>query len=309
MNNINKSFEELWQELSSNKEVVELEQYNMKADKSQKWILPIFLVVILFLWINPMFTGLALAVFCVVFLIVKFIKNSGNINKMQTNEKYENFKVISDKYVTIPIAKNFFENVVYFRDNYITDEEYREGFREFAETRQYFESEYLLTGSINLNNHVSKIKLSQIMHGEGAGENNIKGQVISGSVLIMELSIKTRKNLILESNANLNKVYNMEFKSFEEIYNIKTEEDIRLEKLLTIENKNKILELVNKHKCIVEVSLKNDKLYIRFNDLCGFPILLQGQNEAKVLYNYLVSIKEITETITNIVIETIGDKV
>jgi len=312
MNNINKSFEELWKEISSKSEVIELQKYNVKNDKGQKWVFPAFIAICIIMWvvtiINPLYLFIGFGTILIVTLVICFTKYRDRINKPHPD--YIKFKEIGDKFVTTPIAQNFFQNAIYSSENNISDEEYRNGFRMFNESKKYFESEYLLTGQVVLaNNIISNFKMSNVMHGDGAGENNEQGEVICGDVIIINLPVSLNTNIILESKVSTEQTNIPKYNSFDEIYDISSKDAGMIETIITDDIKQTILELVNKYKCIFEISIDGHKLYIRFNGVEILFNLTPDKEQANKFYDGLEKVKDISVNVANMLIQKIGGEV
>lgn len=310
--NVNKGFEELWQEISSKKEVLELQKYNIKNDKVKKWVFPAFIVLCVIMWvvtmINPLYLFLGFGTILIVTLIICFTKYRDRINK--SDSEYVKYEEIGNRFVTTPIAQNFFQNAIYSSKNSITDEEYRNGFRMFNESKKYLESEYLLTGQVVLdNNIILDFKMSSVMHGDGAGENNAQGEVIFGDVIIINLPASLNTNIILESKVNTEKVNISKYNNFDEIYDIASKDTEKIETIITDEVKQIILELVNKYNCIFEISIVGSKLYIRFNGVEILFNLTPDKVQAKKFYDGLEKVKDISVNVANILIQRIGGEV
>ncbi len=312
MDNGIKSFEEIWQEISSKKEVVELLEYNVRNDKIRKWVFPAFVAICIIMWIvtmvNPFYLFIVFGTILVITLMVCFTKYRDRINK--PHPEYLKYKEIGDKFVTTPIAEEFFQNVIYSSEDKITVEEYRNGFRMFNESKKYFEAEYLLTGQVVLaNNIISNFKMSNVMHGDGAGENNEQGEMIYGDVIIIDLPVKINTNIILESKVNTEQANISKYNSFDEIYDISSKNSEEIGTIITDEIRQTILDLVNKYKCIFEISINGNKLYIRFNQVEILFNLTPDKEQAKKFYDGLVKIKDILVNVANVFIETIGGEV
>ena len=277
----------------------ELESLRSKAKKSSVTI--IFIVAIIFITAMsfPLIIPLAFPVL-IIYIIRKLLKNPAPRDYVpQSNGK--TYQELFKERIVGPIIENTFGSVKYDPKDGLDRLEYRRG--GYNEHFDRYHSDDLIIAPLNLQDGETTFITFSEVHTERESEDS-EGRTtyvtvfhgLAGSFLIPKATgtkIYIRNNGKV-SNWNKNKV-KMDMSEFEKIFDVESEDKILAMRILTSDVMAEMIDLYQKYKYRFEISIIDDKVYMRLATGAVFePKVFGSSMEYKQLEKYYLILKALT---------------
>lgn len=298
------SFSELYSRLYR-ENFEELEALRSKAKKSSVTI--IFIVAIIFITAMafPLIIPLAFVGF-ILYIIVKSAK-APKVKDYPPQVREKTYQEVFKEKIVGPIIENTFGAAKYNPKAGLEQLEYRRaGYNEHFDR---YRSEDLIIAPLNLQDGETTFITFSEVHTERESEDS-EGRTtyvtifhgLAGSFLIPKATgtkIYIRNNGRV-SNWNKNKV-KMDMSEFEKLFDVESEDKILAMRILTSDVMAEMIDLYQKYKYRFEISILDDKVYMRLATGAVFePNVFGSSMEYKQLEKYYLILRALTSIASHI---------
>jgi len=343
MENINKeSFEQLYNRLY-NENFNELEEIRKKNAKAIKKVLTIVGIIlgsfllfeilsaigiinigrndsitdsqVLFIVAFAFSVPVLVIIIAIITIVILKVPKKQVADSKENNENVSYMDIFKQKVIS-PIIKNVLVNSEYYYNVGLTKEEYNEG---AWERYDRYDSEDKIVTDINIGENKeikSKLIMSEIHTQDRRRDSDGDTHYVTmfhGLAGYIKLPkdigcylkvVKNQFNLFGFSNDKLE----MDMTEFEKMFDVETDDKIKAMQILTVDIMNELIELVNASKVRFEFYINHDMMHIRFHTGEVFEPVIFGKSmqleRLKKYFDIVTSIKNITEHICNITINT-----
>lgn len=203
-------------------------------------------------------------------------------------------------------VKSYSENLEYFPENEFPEKIFNEA--EFENYYRYYSEDYIC-GTLDGGYSIQMAEIHTKSESLGSGDSTIFyglfAQVEHNKFI--EQTIKLRRNSIIKISNRKEKI-EMDSEEFETIYDVYSQDKIVTMQLLTADIMQMLIDFKRRYKLTPELTLKGNKLYIRFQTGDVFESNIMGEtldyNTLKKYYDIINFTLEITEKFLKNIKET-----
>ncbi len=246
--------------------------------------------------------------FILLIVLIVYLCKSKKVNKkLPTHIDMFKEKVI------FPVIQYIFSESQYSRNLGLSEQEYNIG--EWENYCEY-KSEDRLVVDINIDERkATNLIMSEVHTKEktlGFGESSTKFEGLAGYVkLPKDVGFRVRVtsfSLNVDLNYTPEKEIKMDMATFENKFYVETDDRIKTMQILTPDIMSKIIDIVNISKVKFDFCINHDMIHVRFHTgpMFEFDLFKETDQYEKIKHycNIVSNVKEITEQIYNIVLNT-----
>lgn len=279
MNNFNEVYQEVYKDCAE-------DLLSIKREKRTKHILifipGIIAMIIGFCYKETIVFGIGIGL--MIWLLISMIK------------QYNKYKLIYKEKIIKKFVHSYSDKLEYYPEQGISSRIYNNG--EFERYYDRYHTEDLIKGEILEN---CKIIMAEVHTEREETTTDSEGHTTTSYVTLFHglfaeidipkflvFNLKIRRNAVLSSVFKGKQKLEMDSSEFEKIFDVSTSDKIQSMRILTSDVMQMFIDFKNKNKLTPEITLKENKLYIRFatGDIFEPSLIKQDMNYDKLKKYY-----------------------